>query len=166
MPSRAPSTGPPTAPATTPASGPSGIPTGPRSASSTHPAAWGNAPPRASFSSTSNTYPRTQRFDAPRAPAVPYVHQALQNLPRIIPGGQKDPTASGLPLDIQARLKRTEDEAEKLREELRIKEEKMRKGLKLWNKLERESASMGLRSEISERQVRIMAGEGVGGAAF
>jgi hypothetical protein len=64
------------------------------------------------------------------------------------------------------RLKKTEEETERLREELRLKEEKLRSGLRTWEKLERESNSMGLKSELSERHVRILAGEGVGGAAF
>jgi hypothetical protein len=64
------------------------------------------------------------------------------------------------------RLKKTEEETERLREELRAKEEKLRKSLKTWDKLERDSKAMGLRSELSERHVRVLAGEGVGGAAF
>jgi hypothetical protein len=90
----------------------------------------------------------------------------MANLPQIMPGGRIDLTASGIPSDIAARLKRKEEEAEILREELHTKQEKLRQGLKGWDKLSRDSQSMGLRSELSERHVRMLAGEGVGGAAF
>jgi amino acid permease len=90
----------------------------------------------------------------------------MANLPQIIPGGRIDPTASGIPPEIAARLKKREEEAEILRAENNSKQEKLRKSLKTWDKLQRDSASMGLRSELSERHVRMLAGEGVGGAAF
>ena len=90
----------------------------------------------------------------------------MANLPAIIPGGRIDPTASGIPADVAIRLKRKEEEAEILREELHAKQEKLRQGLKGWDRLSRNSAEMGLRSELSERHVRMLAGEGVGGAAF
>lgn len=90
----------------------------------------------------------------------------MANLPQIISGGRIDPTASGIPADLAVRLKKREEEAEVLRAENNDKEEKLRKGLKIWDKLQRDSASMGLRSELSERHVRMLAGEGVGGAAF
>jgi hypothetical protein len=53
-----------------------------------------------------------------------------------------------------------------LREELKAKEEKLRAGLRTWDKLERESKSMSLKAELSEKHVRLLAGEGVGGTAF
>jgi len=90
----------------------------------------------------------------------------MANLPQIMPGGRIDPTASGIAPDIAARMKKRGEEAAILRAELYAKEEKLRKGLKTYEKLSRESASMGLRSELSERHVRMLAGEGVGGAAF
>lgn len=90
----------------------------------------------------------------------------MANLPPIIPGGRIDPTASGIPSEIAVRLKKREEEAEQLREELNAKQEKLRQGLKGWDKLSRDSASMGLKSELSERHVRMLAGEGEGGAAF
>jgi hypothetical protein len=90
----------------------------------------------------------------------------MVGIPPIIPGGRVDPTASGIPADLAARLKKKEEEAEVLRDELKQKQEKLRKGLKHWDRLSRESASMGLKSELSERHLRILAGEGVGGKAF
>jgi hypothetical protein len=90
----------------------------------------------------------------------------MTNLPQIIPGGRIDPTATGFTADVSIRLKKREEEAEVLRVENDAKQEKLRKSLKTWDKLQRDSTSMGLRSELSERHVRMLAGEGVGGAAF
>jgi hypothetical protein len=90
----------------------------------------------------------------------------MANLAQIIPGGRIDPAATGLTADVAVRLKKREEEAEVLRAENDAKHEKLRKSLKTWDKLQRDSASMGLRSELSERHVRMLAGEGVGGAAF
>ena len=69
-------------------------------------------------------------------------------------------------LDVSTRLKRREEEAEALREELHSKQEKLRQGLKAWDRLMVASKEAGLRSELSERHVRLVAGEGSGGAAF
>ena len=90
----------------------------------------------------------------------------MANLPQIISGGRIDPTATGFATDVALRLKKREEEAEVLRAENDAKQEKLRKSLKVWDKLQRDSTSMGLRSELSERHVRMLAGEGVGGAAF
>lgn len=68
--------------------------------------------------------------------------------------------------DMSTRLKRREEEAEALREELHAKQEKLRMGLKVWDRLMVASKEAGLRSELSERHVRMLAGEGSGGAAF
>lgn len=100
------------------------------------------------------------------APAPPRVHPAIANLPAIVPGGRIDPTASGIPADLAARLKKRQEEEEAIREELNLKQDKLKKGLKVWDRLSRESSAMGLRSELSERHVRLLAGEGVGGKAF
>lgn len=88
----------------------------------------------------------------------------MNGITPIIPGGKLAP--STLPRDVDIRLKKTEEEMERLRTELEIKERKLRGGLKTWSKLERESAREGLKSDLSDQQVRMMAGEGVGGAAF
>ena len=150
----------PTFPPVSPAS--NGIPTGPR-ASSSHGSSsewfnksWSAAAPRA-------TAPASASFARPPQPRV---HPALANLPQIIPAGKKDPSYLGIPKDIEARLKKNEEESERLREELKIKEEKLRAGLRTWDKLERESKSMSLKAELSEKHVRLLAGEGVGGTAF
>lgn len=146
----------PSGPAVSVPTGPSGgIPTGPRAGVPSRPAIQHsssvyNSRPNAALSNNSGPRP----------------HPAMANLPQIIPGGRIDPTASGIPSDVVARLKRKEEEAELLREELHTKQEKLRQGLKGWDKLSRDSQSMALRTELSERHVRMLAGEGVGGAAF
>lgn len=134
-----------------------GIPTGPRAANTRIV----STRPTTALSSGS----RTQRFDTV-TPTAPRTHPAIANLPQIIPGGKIDPSYSGIPPDLAFRIKKNDEDAEKLRDDLKWKQEKLRKGLKTWDRLERESKAMGLRSELSERQVRMLAGEGVGGAAF
>lgn len=90
----------------------------------------------------------------------------MAGLPQIIPGGRIDPTASGVTPEVAARLKKRQEEEVVLRKELNTKQEKLRQDLQIYARLERESAAAGLRSELSERHVRALAGEGVGGAAF
>ncbi len=90
----------------------------------------------------------------------------MAGIPPILPGGRIDPTASGIPNEIATRLKKLEEEEQVLRERHYAKEEALKQGLKGWDKLSREASSMGLRTELSERHVRMLAGEGVGGAAF
>ncbi|KAK6598501.1 hypothetical protein H4I95_09111 [Botrytis cinerea] len=116
--------------------GPSGIPTGPRAGTSVS--------SRPSLQHSSSIYHSRGSISGPSS----------------------GPPASGIPTDLAARLKKKEEEADILREEVKQKQEKLRKGLKHWDRLSRESASMGLKSELSESHLRILAGEGVGGKAF
>jgi hypothetical protein len=90
----------------------------------------------------------------------------MANMPQIILGGRIDLMASGMSTDIVARIKKREDEAEGLRADLEAKQDALRKNLKEYERLKSDSAQWGLRSELSERHVRMLAGEGVGGAAF
>ncbi|KAI9759393.1 MAG: hypothetical protein M4579_002382 [Chaenotheca gracillima] len=109
---------------------------------------------RPSSNTTSRTYPLTQRFS-----------RHLSDLPSIVPGGKLAP--SGMDKPIAERLAKLQQEQEKLQKELAEKEEKKRKGLRNWDRMERESARDGLKSELAEQQVKMMAGEGgLGGAAF
>lgn len=89
----------------------------------------------------------------------------MANLPSIIPGGRIDPSYTGMSIETATKLKRKEEEAEVLREELNAKMDKLRAGLKVWKRLETGAQLAAERSELSERHVRILAGEG-GGAAF
>ncbi|XMA10327.1 hypothetical protein WAI453_003118 [Rhynchosporium graminicola] len=135
--------------------GPAVIPTGPR-------AGVPNRPPNLQHSSS--VYGRSPSIsisnNGPRA------HPALNNMPIINPGGRIDPTATGMTPDLTNHMKKLEEEEEGLRVRLYSKEETLRQSLKQWDRLERESKAMSLRSELSERHVRQLAGEGVGGAAF
>ncbi|ELR04728.1 hypothetical protein GMDG_06957 [Pseudogymnoascus destructans 20631-21] len=152
----------PTLPATTPSATPA-IPTGPRVSSSG--SDWKTtAPPSRSSSISSGPFHghNTKIF----TPSLPRVHPAIANLPPIIPGGKIDPTYSPVPKELEARIRKTDEDLERMGEDLNAKEEKLRKGLAQWDRLARESASMGLKAELSERHVRMLAGEGVGGAAF
>jgi hypothetical protein len=90
----------------------------------------------------------------------------MANMAQIIPGGRIDPTASGMSAEIAMRMKKREDEAEVLRADLEAKQDALRKNLKEYERIKSESAQWALRSELSERHVRTLAGEGVGGAAF
>jgi hypothetical protein len=85
-------------------------------------------------------------------------------MPPIIPGGKLD--LSALPVEMDPHHRRLREEEERLREELRAKQEKLRKSLRMWDKLERESKGFELKSDLSERSLNKIAGEGVGGAAF
>lgn len=76
------------------------------------------------------------------------------------------PLAVGVTRDLEPHYKKLRDEEEKLRDELRSKQERLRKSLHLWNRLERESRSWELRSDLSEKSMKNLAGEGIGGAAF
>ncbi|KAL2066682.1 hypothetical protein VTL71DRAFT_2754 [Oculimacula yallundae] len=135
--------------------GPAVIPTGPR-------AGVPSRPPILQHSSS--VYGRSPSISI--ANNGPRAHPALNNMPQIIPGGRIDPTATGMTPDITSHMKKLEEEEDILRAKLYSKEETLRQSLKQWDKLSRESAAMSLRTELSERHVRQLAGEGVGGAAF
>ena len=89
----------------------------------------------------------------------------MANLPAIIPGGRIDPSYLGMSVEAAAKLKRKEEEAEVLREELNSKMNKLSSGLKVWKRLETSALLASERSELSERHVRVLAGER-SGAAF
>ncbi|KAI1076505.1 hypothetical protein F5B20DRAFT_319032 [Whalleya microplaca] len=105
--------------------------------------------------------------------------QLLATLPPIIPGGtggggggkqSSDPShvamSTGVLPELQNHFSRLKDEEERLREDKYAKEEKLRRSLALWDKLEREAKVLELRTELNENSVKKFAGEGVGGAAF
>lgn len=68
--------------------------------------------------------------------------------------------------ELEPHHRKLKDEEERLREEMRAKQEKLRKNLRIWDKLERDTRAFELKSELSERSLDTLAGEGVGGAAF
>ena len=109
-------------------------------------------------SSSSTTYPRTQRFNT--------LQQHLTTNEKIIPGGKLLP--SGLPVDQEKRIKNLEAEAERMRNEIAEKQKIKREVLNEWEVRERESEREALRSDLAEQHLQqLMEGEdGIGRAAF
>ncbi|TVY64359.1 hypothetical protein LSUE1_G009326 [Lachnellula suecica] len=130
-----------------------GIPTGPRA----------GVPTRPSIHS-SNVYNRNTQANVP--PAGPRPHPAMANLPQIIPGGRIDPTATGITPDVSDHLRKLQEQEVVLRADYDKKRQGLMENLKILDRLQREGTDLQLRSELSERHVRMLAGEGVGGAAF
>ncbi|EOO00399.1 putative serine arginine repetitive matrix protein 1 protein [Phaeoacremonium minimum UCRPA7] len=94
----------------------------------------------------------------------------MSSMPVIIPGGKIDPSltplTTGVTKELEPHHRRLKEEEERIREESKAKEEKLRKSLRLWDKLERESKAFELKSDLSEKSLKNIAGEGMGGAAF
>ncbi len=94
----------------------------------------------------------------------------MSTMPPLIPGGKLDPSmlpmVLGVLRDVEPHYRKLRDEEEKIREELRAKQERLRKSLSLWGRLERDAAAWELRSDLSEKSMKNLAGEGMGGAAF
>lgn len=154
--------GPPPVSAAT--SGPSNIPTGPRATASN--GAGAGIPP-------------TQRpFNPPTGPSAQHgsgqrqslAQSLLATMPPLVPGGKTDPTMTplilGVTKEIEGHYRKLKDEEEKIREELRLKQERLRKSLYSWSRLERDARAWEMRSDLSEKSMKNLAGEGVGGAAF
>ncbi|KAJ9617724.1 hypothetical protein H2204_013536 [Knufia peltigerae] len=118
----------------------------------------GEALPFRGNSSTSATYPRTQRFNT--------VQQHLATNEKIVPGGKLLP--SGLPPDQEKRIKMLEAEAERMRSEIVEKQKSKREVLDEWEIRERESERESLRSELADAHLQqLMEGEdALGRAAF
>lgn len=142
----------------------SSVPTGPSAGIPTGPRASAGIPSRPSLQHSSSVYGSRSQSSATSNGLRP--HPAMANMAQIIPGGRLDPTASGMSSEIALRIKKREDEAEVLRADLESKQDALRRNLKEYEKIKSESAQWALRSELSERHVRTLAGEGVGGAAF
>ncbi|WEW56318.1 hypothetical protein PRK78_001761 [Emydomyces testavorans] len=105
-------------------------------------------------SSSSATYPRTQRFT-----------NHLSGLPSIVPGGK--PLPSSLDPSFEKRISQLEADKERLLEVIAEKQKAKRGSLREWDKLTRESATGALRSELAEGHLQRMAeGDDIGGAAF
>lgn len=64
------------------------------------------------------------------------------------------------------KITKLEEEAERLRRMIDEKQAKKRQGLRDWDKLAREAAREGLRSELAESSLASLNGEPSGGAAF
>lgn len=109
-------------------------------------------------SSSSTTYPRTQRFNT--------VQQHLTTTEKIIPGGKLLP--SGLPPDQDKRIKMLEAEAERMRKEITEKQRIKREVMNEWETRERESDRERLRSELADAHLQqlVESDDGIGSAAF
>ncbi|KAI1152992.1 hypothetical protein F4825DRAFT_461460 [Nemania diffusa] len=139
-----------------------GIPTGPRASA-------------ASQSVPSTPVAQAKPFNPPKGPAAEnnrpsLAQQLMASMPPLIPGGKMDPShiplTTGVLPELQPHMDRLKEEEEKLRAEKYIKEEKLRKSLAAYEKGERETKVMALRTELAEQSLKKFAGEGLGGAAF
>ncbi|KAK4060238.1 uncharacterized protein Triagg1_10823 [Trichoderma aggressivum f. europaeum] len=145
-------------------SGPSNIPTGPRAASSNG-AGTGASSAQRPFNPP--TGPSAQHGNGPRHSLA---QSLLATMPPLVPGGKTDPTMTplllGVTKEIEPHYRKLRDEEEKLREELRMKQERLRRSMGAWNRLERDARAWEMRSDLSEKSMKNLAGEGIGGAAF
>lgn len=121
-----------------------------------HRSAEPHRPPFRSNNSSSTTYPRTQRFN----------HPAAASLPQPIPGGKLNTT--GVDPAAEKRLQEIEEQKRKLLDAIDEKQASKRKALREWERGEAEVKRDGLRSELAERGLEQLTGEGGGGvgAAF
>ncbi|EGX90294.1 hypothetical protein CCM_06711 [Cordyceps militaris CM01] len=145
--------------------GSSGIPTGPRTQSMS--AQGGASTPTQSRPFNPPTGPAAQHGSGPRQTLA---HGLMSTMPPLIPGGKLDPSmlpmVLGVSRDVEPHFRKLRDEEEKIREELRAKQERLRRSLSMWGRLERDAAAWELRSDLSEKSMKNLAGEGMGGAAF
>ncbi len=152
---------------TIPPAGPSGIPTVPRAAApSMNPVvspALGSKP----FNPPTGPAAHNNPIQAPRQTLA---QNLIANMPPIIPGGKADPTMTpmytGVTKELEGHHRKLKEEEERVRDELKIKQERLRKSLRLWDKLERESKTWELKSDLSGKGLQNIAGEGLGGSAF
>lgn len=115
--------------------------------------------PRASL----NRIPSSTRgrgFGPSLSDRKPAINPYLASLPIIIDGGQRAPD-----LYDRSRLDKLEEDAERLRRLVDEKQVRKRRGLREWERLEREARVAGLRSELAEDAVVKISGEVGGGAA-
>ncbi|KAB5585324.1 hypothetical protein GE09DRAFT_21453 [Coniochaeta sp. 2T2.1] len=142
---------------------PSNVPTGPRAGSV-------SAPSGPSTMTSKPFNPPTGPAAAPTPPRPTLAQNLINTMPPIIPGGRLDPSLStsstGLTKELEAHNRKLKEEEDRIREEMRLKQERLRKNLRMWDRHERETRSYELKSDLSERSLKNLAGEGLGGAAF
>ena len=117
-------------------------------------AGWGAAAPASASTggwgnSSSASFAATSASPFAAQPARPVVHPALSSLPPIIPGGKVDAAYTGMSREMEMRLQKARDEESRLRREVEGKDGELRKHLREWSTLERESRGSGVRSELS-----------------
>ena len=93
----------------------------------------------------------------------------LQTLPAIVPGGKVDPSIGSVPgvtPQLEGHFRKLREEEDKIRDELRARDDKLRRMLYAWDKLELEAKVWETRADLSEKSMKNLADEGLGGAAF
>ena len=94
----------------------------------------------------------------------------LSSLPPLIPGGKIEPSlvplTTGITRELEPHHRRLKEEEERVRDDLHSKQETLRAQLRSWEKMERNSKAFELKSDLSEKALKNLAGEGLGGAAF
>lgn len=94
-------------------------------------------------------------------PTANRVHPAIAELPKVVEGGQR-----AEPVVDRSKIKKLEEDAERLRRELADRETRNRKSTRDWDRGQREMEIAGLRSELAEEALRSLNGESEGQAAF
>lgn len=83
-------------------------------------------------------------------------------MPQIVAGGKLLPA-----YEISDKLAKLEADKKRLEEALAEKEAKKRAAIREWDRLERESAREGYKTELADKHVKALAGEGgMDGDAF
>lgn len=94
----------------------------------------------------------------------------IANMPPILANGKIDPLSmpltTGVTKELEAHHRRLKEEEERIRGELRLKDEKLRAAMHAWERLEREAKANEFRSEMSDHSLKVISGEGGTGAAF
>lgn len=123
----------------------------------------GGGPPfspafRGSTNSTSTTFPRTKHFTE---------HLADLSKPTV-PGGKKIPSlVSELWPASDTKIKKLEEETERLRQEIADRESRSRAAIRDWDRHQRESDNARLRTELAEQSLaKLMADDDAGGSGF
>lgn len=110
---------------------------------------------KGSHNTTSTTYPRTQRF----GPVVSPVERHLSDLPQPIPGGRRH---SAAPPANAAKIKKLEEESEKLRKQIDEKKKVLRQELHEWDNVGREATKYRLAGDLAEGNLKKLEEMGVG----
>ncbi|KAG5927000.1 hypothetical protein E4U42_002717 [Claviceps africana] len=159
-------------PSPTTPGGSGSIPTGPRgsqSAAGGSGGAGGSSTPTSARPFNPPTGPASQHGSG-SGPRQTLAQSLLSTMPPLVPGGKVDasmtPLILGVTRDLEPHYRKLRDEEEKLRDDVRARQERLRKSLYMWDRLERESRAWELRSDLSEKSMKNLAGEGMGGAAF
>ncbi|KAG6113952.1 hypothetical protein E4U13_003549 [Claviceps humidiphila] len=157
-------------PSPTTPGGPGSIPTGPRGSQSAASAAGGSSTPNTSARPFNPPTGPASQHSSGSGPRQTLAQGLLSTMQPLIPGGKLDPSmtplAWGVTRDLEPHYRKLRDEEEKIRDEVRHRRERLRKFLWMWNRLERESRAWELRSDLSDKSMKKLAGEGIGGAAF